>query len=96
MTEWGQSNKTKPSQTQCPLRVASPTSPGSELGGMEVSETLVLEVGGYQFLYLSSEQWIWTCSVQVLCVGGVCLDEPFSLKRPKTLLSLSVNSKHCI
>ena len=63
---------------------------------MEVSETLVLEVGGYQFLYLSSEQWIWTCSVQVLCAGGVCLDEPFSLKRPKTLLSLSVNSKHCI
>ena len=57
---------------------------------MEVSETLVLEVGGYQFLYLSSEQWIWTCSVQILCTDGVCLDEPFSLKRPKTLLSLSV------
>ena len=50
---------------------------------MEVSEALVLEVGGYQFLYLSSEQWIWTCSVRILCTYGVCLDEPFSLKKPK-------------
>ena len=63
---------------------------------MEVSETLVLEVGGHQFLYLSSEQWIWTCSVQVLCAGGVCLDEPFSLKRPKTLLSLSVKNSYIV
>ena len=38
---------------------------------MEVSETLVLEVDGHQFLYLSSEQWIWTCSVQILCTDGV-------------------------
>ena len=50
---------------------------------MEVSETLVLEVGGYQFLYLSSEQWIWPCSVWILCTDGVCLDEPFSLKDQK-------------
>ena len=53
--------------------------------GMEVSETLVLEVGGYQFLYLSSEQWIWTCSVQVLCADGVCLDEPFFTEETKSL-----------
>ena len=51
--------------------------------GMEVSETLVLEVGGHQFSHLSSMRWIWTCFVQVLCTDGVCLDEPFSLKRPK-------------
>ena len=63
---------------------------------MEVSETWVLEVDGYQFLYLSSEQWIWAYSVRILCTDGVCLDEPFSLKRPKTLLSLSVKNSYIV
>ena len=52
---------------------------------MEVSETWVLEVDGYQFLYLSSEQWIWTYSVQILCTDGVCLDEPFFTEETKNL-----------
>ena len=63
---------------------------------MEVSEKLDLEVSGYQFLYLSSERWIWTCSVRILCTDGVCLDEPFSLKGPKTLLSLSVKNSYIV
>ena len=52
---------------------------------MEVSETLVLDVDGHQFFYLSSEQWIWTCSVQILCTDGVCLDEPFFTEETRNL-----------
>ena len=42
--------------------------------GIEVSEILFSEGDGHQFVYSLPVQWIWTRFVQVLCMGGVCLN----------------------